>query len=71
MEGLVGFLIGLIVATIVWFFVLKNNRKKIQSWLDAPEIFFDNLQEDVGQLSAEAQQKLNDVIAELKSKKRR
>ena len=66
----IGILIGCFISTIVWYFVFENNRSKINKWLDAPEEYFSAVQAEVGALSVEARQKIQDVIYEIKRKRK-
>jgi len=69
MELLIAFVAGLLVATIIWYFVLRNNRNKIQLWLDTPEAYFTNIQNEVGDLGQDLQTKINEIVAEIKRRK--
>ena len=70
MEIIGAFLAGLIVATIIWYFVLRNNKGKIQLWLDKPEAYFYNVQQEVGDLGDDLKAKIDEIAAEIKRRKR-
>ena len=68
MNLVLAFLAGIIVATIVWYFVLRNNKKQIQLWIETPEQYFNQIQTQIGDLSDDAKNKIEDIIAEIKRK---
>jgi len=70
MDLLLAFLAGIVVATIVWYFVLRNNKNKIQLWLSTPEAYFQQVQSEVGTFSADMRKKVEDIVAEIKRKQR-
>lgn len=59
-----GIIVGVILATVIWYFVLRNNRKHIDEFLNAPEKLFDDVKDNIGELDDKAKEEL----AELKEK---
>jgi len=70
MDIVIGTIFGAIITTIAWYFVLRNNRSKINTWLQTPEDYFAELQNEVGVFSNDAKQKIEELIAEIKSKQK-
>jgi hypothetical protein len=68
-DVILAFTVGVVVSTIVWYFVLRNNKKKIQLWLETPEQYFNQIQSQIGDLSDEAKGKMEDIIAEIKRRR--
>jgi len=57
----IAFVVGMVVATIVWYFVLRNNRKHINEFLDAPEKLFDDIKDDIEELDDKAKEELEEL----------
>ena len=61
---------GLVAATIVWFFVLRNNKKNFNAWMDSSEAY---LMEAIGKIDGigeEASAKIDAVFANFKELKK-
>ena len=41
----IGLLVGIVSSSIVWYLVLRNNRKRVQNWLNLPEDIRDKAKE--------------------------
>lgn len=60
---------GVVAATIVWYFVLRNNKKRFAEWMDASEIYFTMALGKIDGLSDEAKAKIEEIIANFKKGK--
>ncbi len=61
---------GLVVATIVWYLVLRNNKKKFVEWMDGTEIFFMEALGKIEGISDEAAAKIDALFAKFREIKK-
>jgi len=66
-STVIAFIVGMIVATVVWYFVLRNNRKHINEFLDAPEKLFDDIWDDIEDLDDKAKEEFDELKEKLSS----
>lgn len=72
MLGVIGgFIAGVISATIACYFVIRNNRKRVDEFIDKPELLFNQVEEKFGKLSADAKAKWEEVLAEINKKQKK
>ena len=57
---------GLFVATVVWFFVLRNNKKHFNEWMGSTEEYLMGAINKIDGISEEASAKINAVFAGFK-----
>ena len=57
-----GILIGIIGATVIWYFVLRNNRKKLAEFIDVPEEMWDKVKEEIEEFPDEVKDKLSSLF---------
>lgn len=62
----VWFCSGLVVSTVVWFFVLKNNKKNFAAWMGSTESYLMEAISKIDGVSEEAAAKIDAVFANLK-----
>lgn len=61
---------GIITATIIWYFVLKNNKKHFNEWIDGTEQYFMEALSKVDGIGEEASAKIDAIFAEFKQIKK-
>ena len=69
LQIILSFGFGLVVATVVWYFVLRNNKKLVKLYLDNPDLLLEKIKNEVGDFSADVQEKIQDIIIEIRKKK--
>ena len=57
---------GIVTATIIWYFVLKNNRKHFNEWIDGTEQYFMEALSKIDGISEEASAKIDAIFAGFK-----
>ena len=62
MELLFSFLAGVVVATIIWYFVLRNNRKNVNQWLDLPAETWDKIDAELDEFGDDVKDKVNQIL---------
>jgi len=62
MELLITFLAGVVVATIIWYFVLRNNRKNVNQWLDLPAETWDKIDTELDEFGDDVKDKVNQIL---------
>lgn len=60
---------GLVAATVVWYFVLRNNKKNFSVWMDGTEQYFMDALGKIDGISDEASAKIDELFAEFKKGK--
>lgn len=68
--NLICFAGGIVAATIVWFFVLRNNKKHFNEWMDGTEQYFMEALSKVDGIGEEASAKIDAIFAEFKEIKK-
>ncbi len=53
---------GLAVATIVWFLILRNNKKKFAEWMSTTEDYFTNALGKLDNLGDDAGDKIEEIL---------
>ncbi len=61
---------GLVVATIVWYLILRNNRKKFTEWMDTSELYFTQALGKIEGLGDDASEKIEEVLANFRKIKK-
>ena len=62
------FVVGAIAATAIWFFVLRNNKKKFAGGMDSTEEYFKVALDKVDGISDEAKETIEKILADFKNK---
>lgn len=57
---------GLVVATVVWYFILRNNKNKFNMWIDGTEQYFMEALDKIDGISEEASAKIDAIFAGFK-----
>ena len=57
----IGFILGLIAASVIWFFVIRNNRKLMKEYLDVDGWAFDCI-DDVAGVGRDKAHKIVDAL---------
>lgn len=61
---------GLVVSTVVWFFVLRNNKKNFSAWMGSTEAYLMDAIGKIDGISEEAAAKIDAVFANFKNIKK-
>jgi len=62
MDIVIAFILGAAAATIVWYFVLRNNRKKVNEWLDFPAETWDKIDAELDEFGDDVKDKVNEIF---------
>jgi len=65
MLYVLAFLCGILAATVIWYFILRNNRAHIDEFLNAPEKLFDDIWHDIEDLDDKAKEEFDELKAKL------
>ena len=57
---------GLVVSTVVWFFVLRNNKKNFAAWMSGTEEYFQNVLVNMDDVGENAAAKIDEFFANMK-----
>jgi hypothetical protein len=69
-TNLIWFCGGMIAATIIWFFVLRNNKKHFNEWMNSTEDYFLEAIHNIEGLGEEASAKIDALFENLKNIKK-
>jgi hypothetical protein len=61
---------GMVIATIVWYFVLRNNKKNFNAWMDFTETYLADALSKIDGISDEAAAKIDAIFADFKEIKK-
>ncbi len=61
---------GLAVATIVWYLVLRNNKKKFAEWMATTEGYFTNALSKIENLGDDAGAKIEEILDNFRNVKK-
>lgn len=61
---------GAVSATVIWFFILRNNKKKFAEWMSAAELYFADALSKIDNLGDEASGKIDEILANFKNIKK-
>jgi len=57
---------GLIVSTVIWFFVLRNNKKRFAEWMSTTEEYLYNSLMKMDEIGEEGAAKIDALFAKFK-----
>lgn len=67
---LISFGCGMVAATVIWYFVLKNNKRHFNEWIDGTEVYLAAAISKIDGISEEASDKIDEIFAGFKDIKR-
>jgi hypothetical protein len=66
----VWFVGGLVVSTVVWFFVLRNNKKRFNEWMSGTEQYLYDALMKMDEIGEDATAKIDELFAKFKEIKK-
>jgi hypothetical protein len=61
-QTIIAFGLGCVAATVIWYFVIRNNRQHLDSWMAYPEQTWNKIAPELEELSDDVKQKIEDII---------
>lgn len=62
MEYLWVLILGAVIASVVWWFILTNNKKRFGDFLQDPTKFFDGVKQELAHMEDDVREKVLKVL---------
>jgi len=53
---------GIVAASVIWYFVLRNNRNKLAQFIDVPEAMWEKVKQEVDEFDDDVKDKLQNLF---------